>query len=121
MALLMEKIVRPYVPVDVGPSKEAPKCRETVGSTALRFKAPAGLGGGEGKKFNLQQNTGKGSGVSAAPPQDNKQQKPGEKSYNSSWSYAYKKYMTKVEKEEDKCKEDDQGSGGIVGGQASES
>jgi hypothetical protein len=109
---LMEKIVRPYVPIDTGPGKERPQCREEPGSTTLRFKAPAGLAGGGGKRVDLKQPT-RGTPSNPFPPQDEKNQ---EKSKNSSWAYAYKKYMTKVEVEEDKCKEDDAGAGVVGGG-----
>lgn len=102
--VLMERIVRPHLPNESGPSKTAAKCREPEENKVVKFEAPSGGG------FNTKDEK--------PPKQPGAPKKPTEKTRNSSWSHAYKKYMTKKEKETEKCQE---GAERIIGdGQATD-
>ena len=46
--VLMERIVRPHLPNESGPSKTAAKCREPEKNKVVKFEAPSGGG------FNTQ-------------------------------------------------------------------
>ena len=86
---IMERIVRPHVVVDPTPTKITPKCRDPLQNTVVKFQAPPGL-------TTYGANLGGGGGVKIQdPPKSNITQK----SKSSSFAYAYKKYMTKQEKE----------------------
>lgn len=103
---LMERIVRPHVPIDTGPVKQPPKCREKGGNSVYQFTAPP-----EANRPLASVSPG---------PQRTPQPDLQDKKLNSSWAYAYKKYMTKKEKEEDKCADMEKGEDRVVGGQATD-
>lgn len=89
--VLMERIVRPHLPIESEPKKTAPKCREEEKNTEMKFDAPAGESSRGGQKSNDKKD------------KDQQPKKPKEKTRNSSWAYAYKLYMTKKERELEKC------------------
>ncbi len=75
--VLIERIVRPHLPVDNNPPPTTPVCQTPAATTTAKFNASS-----------------------------TSQSAPSVKTYNSSWSCGYKTYMTKKEKEKDQCKED---------------
>jgi hypothetical protein len=89
--VLMERIVRQHLPVDSGASKTAAKCQTAEPNNIVKLAAPSQTA--------------------------QKAKQPTETSKTSSWSYGYKKYMEKKEKEEDKCKQGEQvvGSSAVTG------
>jgi hypothetical protein len=89
----MERIVRPHVPVDTSPSKMTPKCRDPGQNSVLKFQAPPGMA-----KYAAQLQ-GASQHLNPAPSNPPQYPKSQEKTRNSSWAYAYKRYMTKKEKE----------------------
>lgn len=96
--VLMERIVRPHLPIASGPSKTAAKCQKPEENKVAKFDAPSNAAS---------------PNYSSPSSNPNNKQKPTEKTRNSSWAYAYKKYMTKKETEQDKCKDEEDR---IVGG-----
>lgn len=100
---LMERIVRPHSPVDTGPSKLTPKCRDPYETTTIKYHAPPGM-----VNYSAQLvaalNRGPNYQLKDTPTIE-----PQQKTLNSSWAYAYKKYMTKKEKEISKAAEQKDG------------
>jgi hypothetical protein len=65
----LEKIIRPHLPANIAPSNTASRCQAAPASTVAKFNQQTSAGG-------------------LTPT-----------SVTSQWSFAYKKYMTKQEKE----------------------
>jgi hypothetical protein len=87
--VLMERIVRPHLPLDSNPAPTAPKCQQDEPNKVVKLAAPNNAGG--------------------TP------KKPTEKTRTSSWSHSYKKYMTKKEKEQKDCKDQKESVVGTAG------
>jgi hypothetical protein len=97
--VLMERIVRPHLPVPPDPTQQKPQCQQAPASTTVKMPAPSIL-----------------AQTAAAQNQTNPMPKaPGavERTRTSTWAYSYKKYMTKKEKE--KAISDTGGKQAVIG------
>jgi hypothetical protein len=83
--VLMERIVRPHLPVAPDPTQQQPQCQKAPVSTTVKMPAPSILANAA-----AQQNQTNPIPQSSAT----------ERVRTSSWSYSYKCYMTKQEREQ---------------------
>jgi hypothetical protein len=84
--ILMERIVRPHLPVAPDPTQQKPECRQAPATTTVKMAAPSVLA-----ITAAAQNQ-----ASQTPP---KATSPIERTRSSSYGYSYKLYMTKQERE----------------------
>lgn len=97
--VLMEKIIRPHLPVQPDPTQQKPQCQQVPAKTTVKIVAPSMLA-----FAGAQQN-----------PQPPKAPSPIERTRTSSEAHSYKLYMTKREKEVSDSAGGAQGSRNIVG------